>query len=80
MAGLSHNGVKEIYPEARRAVGQWPTVESQAARLLADLTAAAETEPTLRHSKLRQTAFFLGPGGKDLLTNLLSTVIARVLT
>lgn len=76
--GLTGYGVKKIYPEARRAVGQWPTPESLAMQLLASLASAAESEPDPeRRSKLKQTAMFLGSGGKDLLINLLASVIAK---
>jgi predicted transcriptional regulator len=36
--------VFKVTPEARRAVGQWPTAEALASRLAAELTAAAQQE------------------------------------
>jgi len=37
--------VFKVTPEARRAVGQWPTAEALASRLAAELAAAAHDEP-----------------------------------
>jgi hypothetical protein len=76
--GLRNATVKRIYPSARRAVGQWPTPENLAERILVELQRAAETEQDEeKRSKLRQTATFLGSSGKDLLISILAAVIAR---
>ncbi|MEV2242212.1 hypothetical protein [Micromonospora sp. NPDC049891] len=76
--GLCRTGVRRIYPAARSAVGQWPTPEAVAERLLAALQAAADVESdTEKRSKLKQAAAFLGEGGRDLLVNVLAAAINR---
>lgn len=76
--GLPNIGVNKIYPAARRAVGQWPTPETVAERLLTALESAAEAEQDEdKRTKLRQVAGFLGSTGKDLLVNVLAAVIAN---
>jgi hypothetical protein len=63
---------------ARRTVGAWPTAETLADRLVQALATAADNEPDEeKRSKAKQTALFLGSAGKDLLVNVLATVIAK---
>lgn len=78
LAGWDSAMVRDVYPAGRRAAGQWPTPEFVAQRLIAGLEAAAvdEADPE-RKSKLKQTAVFLGSSGKDLLINLVASVIAK---
>jgi hypothetical protein len=78
LGGLTSTTVEEVLPAGRRAAGQWPTPELVAERLVAGLEAAAanESDPE-RKSKLKQTSIFLGSAGKDLLINLVASVIAR---
>jgi hypothetical protein len=55
--GLKNAFVRQVYPSARRAVGQWPTPENLAERILAQLEQAVEEEPNEeKRSKLRQAA------------------------
>jgi hypothetical protein len=76
--GLSQVLVEKVHSDARRAVGQWPSPEEIAEDLVARLQAAADVEPDPgKRSKLRQTAAFLGSGGKDLLIGVLGSVIAN---
>jgi hypothetical protein len=76
--GLKNILVKEVHPSARRAVGQWPTPESLAERILSAMSQAADTEPDPdRRTKLKQTAAFLGSSGKDLLVNVLAAVVVK---
>jgi hypothetical protein len=44
--------VFKVTPEARRAVGQWPTAEAMASRLAEALAAAARREPTAERQGL----------------------------
>jgi hypothetical protein len=44
--------VFKVTPEARRAVGQWPTAESLASRLAEELAAAAREEPEAERKEL----------------------------
>jgi hypothetical protein len=44
--------VFKVTPEARRAVGQWPTAESLATRLAEELTAAARRDEDAEHQGL----------------------------
>ncbi len=44
--------VFKVTPEARRAVGQWPTAEALASRLADELTAAARQETDAQHQGL----------------------------
>lgn len=68
--------VTEVTPEARRAVGQWPTAESLAARLAEAFSEAAdeETDPE-RKSRLRQLAGFLAETGKDIVAEVIAKVV-----
>jgi hypothetical protein len=76
--GLSNVGVQRIRASARRAIGQWPTAERVATRIIQDLDSAAETErDPEQKARLKQTAAFLGSSGKDLLINILASVIAK---
>jgi len=78
MGGLEKAFIQEIYPSARRAVGQWPTSEDFVNRILAGFQAAAESEADTSHrSKLKDTAEFLGSDGKDLLIDLVASVMAK---
>ena len=59
--------VRSVSPEARRAVGQWPTAESLIGQLVAGLEAAAEREDDLeRRGRLRQAASLLGGAARDI--------------
>ena len=70
--------ITEVTPEARRAVGQWPTPENVVDRLAEAFTAAAEHElDTERRSKLREVAGFLAETGKDFAAELVAKVIAH---
>lgn len=67
-----------VTPDARRAVGQWPTAENVVARLAEAFSAAAEQEPDEeRRSKLRGLASFLGDTGKDFAAEVVAKVIVR---
>jgi hypothetical protein len=44
--------VFKVTPEARRAVGQWPTAEALASRLAEELSAAAQSEAYAEHQAL----------------------------
>jgi hypothetical protein len=53
-----------ITDEARRAVGQWPSPEAVADRIVAELLAAASQEPDeSKRTKLRAAAETLGSFG-----------------
>ena len=76
--GMLGTTVNDVHPAGRRAAGQWPNAELIAQKLIAGFEAAAvdESDPE-KKSKLKQTAVFLGSSGKDLLINLVASVIAK---
>ena len=70
--------ITEVTPEARRAVGQWPTPENVVGRLAEAFSKAAEHEPDPeRRGKLRTVGSFLGDTGKDFAAEVVAKVIAR---
>jgi hypothetical protein len=70
--------ITEVTPEARRAVGQWPTPENVVARLAEAFSAAAEHEPDPeRRGKLRALGSFLADTGKDFAAEVVAKVIAH---
>jgi hypothetical protein len=78
LGGYAHWAVSRVYPSGRRAVGQWPTPENLAERIVATLEQAAENEPDEeRRSRLQQAASVLGSGARDLFIGVLASVIAR---
>ena len=72
------HSVRGITDEARRAVGQWPTPEAVADRIVAALLEAAEREPDRqKQTKLRAAAETLGSFGRDLLVNVAANVATK---
>jgi S-formylglutathione hydrolase FrmB len=70
--------VRSVSPEARRAVGQWPTAESLIGQLVAGLEAAAEREDDPeRRGRLRQAASLLGGAARDIAVDIAAKVIER---
>lgn len=70
--------ITEVTPDARRAVGQWPTPENVVARLAEAFNAAAEHEPDAdRQGRLRAVGSFLADTGKDFAAEVVAKVIAR---
>ena len=68
--------VQGVTPEARRAVGQWPTADSLIGQLVAGLDAAAEREHDLeRRGRLRQAASLLGGAVRDIAVDVAAKVI-----
>jgi hypothetical protein len=67
---------KGVTPEARRAVGQWPTADSLITRLVDGFNAAAEREPDPeRKSRLRAIASGLGGSVRDVAVDIVARVI-----
>ncbi len=59
--------VDAVTPDARRAVGQWPTGEGLVSQLAEGLAAAAEKEADPeRKTRLRQAAGLLGGAVRDI--------------
>lgn len=70
--------VRGIRPEARRAVGQWPTPENVADRLLAALEQAAEeTGDEEQQGRFQRAADSLKGLGRDVLPEVIANVITR---
>jgi hypothetical protein len=70
--------VRGVTPEARRAVGQWPTAESLIGQLVTGLEAAAEREDDPeRRGRLRQAASLLGGAVRDIAVDIAAKVIER---
>lgn len=73
MGGLSSNGVKEIYPEGRRAVGQWPSPEGVADKLIQELQDAADREvDPVRKSRLKAAGAALADVGVKVVGEVLA--------
>jgi hypothetical protein len=70
--------VNGVMPEARRAVGQWPTGESLVSQLVAGLDAAAERETNPeRKSRMWQAAALLGGAVRDVVVDIAAKIIER---
>lgn len=60
--------VMAVYPGTREAVGQWPTPESLADRLVQAMAAAADQEPDEeKRGRLKTAASWFGNAGRDVL-------------
>jgi hypothetical protein len=67
--------VNRVTPEARQAVGQWPTAESLVDRLVKAFSDAADHEEDAeRHYQLRQAAGLLGETVRDVAVRVAATV------
>jgi hypothetical protein len=67
--------VLKVTPEARRAVGQWPTAESLIDQLAKAFRDAADSEDDPeRHYQLRQAAGLLESGIRDIAIQLATTI------
>lgn len=76
--GLLDVSTMGVTDEAREAVGQWPTAEAIADRIVAGLLEAADREPDERkQTKLRAAADTLGSFGRDLLVSVAANVATR---
>jgi hypothetical protein len=70
--------VGEVYPAARPAVGQWPSAEVWADRIVRDLAAAAEREPDeAQKSRLRAAVEAIGGAGRDVFVEVVANVISK---
>jgi hypothetical protein len=70
--------VLRVTDEARRAVGQWPSPDVWADRIVQALQEAADREPDQeKRSRLRATAEGLAGFGRDVLVGVLSGGITR---
>jgi hypothetical protein len=68
--------VNRVTPEARRAVGQWPTAEGLVDRLVKALNDVADREEDAeRHYQLRQAAGLLGETVRDVAVRVAAEVI-----
>ena len=68
--------VNRVTPEARQAVGQWPTAEGLVDRLVGAFNDAADREPDAeRHHQLRQAAGLLGETVRDVAVQVAETII-----
>jgi hypothetical protein len=76
--GVGRWHVHEIFPEARRAVGQWPTPDNMTERLLAAIEEAADNAPDPEtKGRLRKVGEYLGGATKEVVTKVMAEVIAR---
>jgi hypothetical protein len=67
--------VNRVTPEARRAVGQWPTPEGLVDRLVQAFNNAADHEEDAeRHYQLRQAAGLLGETVRDVAVKVAATI------
>lgn len=70
--------ILSVNAEARRAVGQWPTIKGLSERLVEALQDAAEQETDpVKKGRLRRAAEGLAGIGKDLLVEVTGAAIAR---
>lgn len=64
--------------EARRRLGIWPTSENMADRLVHALALMAEQEPDeVKKSWLRKSADYLGATGREVLVDVVSSVVVK---
>jgi hypothetical protein len=78
MGGLMHVAIMGVTDEARQAVGQWPSPELWADRIIQALREAADREPDpARKSRLRATAEGLASFGRDVLVGVMSGGITQ---
>ncbi len=69
--------VLKVTPEARRAVGQWPSAEGVIDRLVKGFSDAADHEEDAeKHYQLRQAASLLSDAVRDVAVKAVATVIA----
>jgi hypothetical protein len=67
--------VNRVTPEARQAVGQWPTAEGLVDRLVKAFSDAADGEEDAeRHYQLRQAAGLLGETVRDVAVRVAATI------
>jgi hypothetical protein len=67
--------VNKVTPEARQAVGQWPTAEGLVDRLVRAFSAAADREQDAeRHYQLRQAAGLLGETIRDVAVQVAASI------
>lgn len=67
--------VNRVTPEARQAIGQWPTAESLVDRLVKAFGDAADHEEDAeRHYQLRQAAGLLGETVRDVAVRVTATI------
>lgn len=67
--------VNRVTPEARQAIGQWPTAEELIDRLVKAFSDAADHEQDAeRHYQLRQAAGLLGETVRDVAVRVAATV------
>ena len=70
--------VSQLTGHARRTVGTWPTADAWADHLIKALAEAAAQEPDeAERGKLRRAADVLGGLGRDVLAEVVTTVITR---
>jgi hypothetical protein len=68
--------VLKVTPEARRAVGQWPTAEGLVDRLVQAFSDAAEHEDDAeKHYQLRQAAGLLKDGVRDVAVQAAAAIV-----
>jgi predicted transcriptional regulator len=73
--------VLKVTPQARQAVGQWPTAEGLIDRLAKAFRDAAENEDDPeRHYQLRQAAGLLGDSIRDVAVQIAATITGLSLT
>jgi predicted ArsR family transcriptional regulator len=69
--------VLKVTPQARRAVGQWPTADSFVTRMAAELSAAAaQEEDTERRGLLSYAARLIGDSLRDVAVRAAGQVLA----
>jgi hypothetical protein len=76
--GPSRWRADKIYPDARRAVGQWPTADTRGERLAAALSQAANAEPDpVEKGKLRRAAEAVGSISGQVFAGVVTTYITH---
>lgn len=76
--GAHVTGLVRLTAAGRRVVGQWPTAESLAERLVQGLEAAAESEPDpVKRGRLKALAVAIATVGRDLVVDIGAAAIAK---
>ncbi|WP_436759348.1 hypothetical protein [Streptosporangium sp. V21-05] len=70
--------VYDVTGHARRTVGTWPTPETLAKKIIAELHAAAEAEPDEeKRSRLKKTADWFGTTGWSVILGVAGNAVSK---
>jgi hypothetical protein len=81
MGGGGHWTITRVHSSGRFAIGQWPSPDTVADRLIEALNQAADRVPDGdERGFLKRTASWLGGAGRDVLVEVAAAVVSRSVT